>query len=134
MTASDALSPALKPPPPPFEAALEAVELELALGKRDTKQDLCEQIIRETVESVGGILLFQIRIGEGRDQRWVGAVAFAEEDRQEYAVISIPCDGSPIEVTPVTQSSLPLASLAVAYANLAQCWAKSRTQGTLETA
>src|SRR5690606_20370713 len=77
MTASDALSPALKPPPPPFEAALEAVELELALGKRDTKQDLCEQIIRETVESVGGILLFQIRIGEGRDQRWVGAVAFA---------------------------------------------------------
>src|SRR5690606_23717833 len=61
MNSIEALSPALKPPPPVFEAALEAIELELALGKRDMNVDLCEQIIRETVESVGGILLFQMK-------------------------------------------------------------------------
>lgn len=126
MIVSETLSPELKPPPPLFASALEAVELELALGKRDTRDDLCEQIIRETVESVGGVLIFQVKLGAGHDQRWVGAVAFTQEDAPEFAVISIPGNGGAIEVTPASRSELPLASLAIAYADLAQSWARAR--------
>lgn len=133
MNSSEALSPALKPPPPIFEAALEAVELELALAKRDTKIDLCEEIIRETVESVGGILMFQMKLGEGTDTRWLGAVAFNDGERTEYAVINVPSNGSAISVTPAAQSDLPIASIAAAYAGLALCWPGLNGAGTRKT-
>lgn len=114
--------PLLSPPAPLFEAALEAVELELALGQNGHDDASLEAAIREKVESVGGVLLFQMKLGEAEQARRVAAVAFATAGGREIAVIDLPCDGGGITVCPAAQSDLPIASIAAAYAGLADCW------------
>lgn len=117
--------PALKPPAPPFSAALEAVELELTLGSRENGAEQLEAVIRETVESIGGVLLFQMKLGEDEAGRWMAAVAFDEAGGREIAVIDVPCAGGRATVSPAAESELPIAAIASAYAGLAECWAKA---------
>ena len=117
--------PALKPPAPPFTAALEAVELELTLGMKESADEQLEAVIRETVESVGGVLLFQMKLGEAEAGRVVAAVAFGEAETREIVVIDLPCAGGRATVSPAAESDLPIAAIASAYAGLAECWAKA---------
>ena len=117
--------PALQPPAPPFTAALEAVELELTLGMKEIGDEELEAAIRETVESVGGVLLFQLKLGEAEAAHWLAAVAFGEDEAREIAVIDLPCAGGRATVSPAAQSELPIASIASAYAGLADCWVKA---------
>lgn len=115
----------LKPPAPLFAAALEAVELELTLGLKEAEEDELEAVIRDTVESVGGVLLFQMKLGEAGTGRQVAAVAFGEAGQREIAVIDLPCAGGRATVSPAAGSDLPIAAIASAYAGLAECWTKA---------
>lgn len=124
-SSAGAMPPALKPPAPLFTAALEAVELELTLGSRESDSQHFEAVIREIVESVGGVLLFQMKLGEEDAARWVAAVAFDGAEEREIAVIDLPCAGGRATVSPAAQSELPIAAIASAYAGLAECWSKA---------
>ena len=125
MNISEAMTHALPPPPPPFEAALEAVELELALGQQENDERQSATFIGETVASVGGVLLFQMKVGDADEAHWLAAVAFEAGGKREIAVIDLPCKGGAATVNPASQSDLPVASIAAAYAGLAECWTRA---------
>lgn len=121
--APETTPPPLQPPPPlSATASLEAVELELSLGQKEIGDEQYETTIRETVEAVGGVLLFQMKIEEDEAGRWVAAVAFEGAEAREIAIIDLPCNGEGASVSPVSQSDLPIATIASAYAGLAECW------------
>ena len=60
--AADAPPPLKPPAPPTLATSLEAVELELSLGQRDMNDDAFETVVRETVESFGAVLLFNMKL------------------------------------------------------------------------
>jgi len=118
--------PPLKPPAPqPQIASLEAVELELSLGHRELGDAQFETVVRETVETIGGVVLFRMELATDSASRWVAAVAFGEADDRDIAIIDLPRDGSRPRVLPATDCALPVARIAQAYAGLADCWGKA---------
>lgn len=117
--------PALKPPAPLFTTALEAVELELTLGSKENDAEQLEDVVRETVESLGGVLLFQMKLRENDGDHLMAAVAFETVQDREIVVIDLPCSGGRATVIPASQSKLPIASIASAYAGLAESWSKA---------
>lgn len=88
----------------------------------DEAGDRFETAIRETVDAIGGVLLFQQRLGEGASARWAAAVAMGEPGALEIVIIELPDDGDAVRVSPASESTLPIASIASAYAGLAECW------------
>lgn len=86
-----------------------------------------ETTIRETVAAVGGVLLFQMKLEEDGGDHWTAAVAVGEPGSLEIIIIDLPCgaDGADVSVRPAADSALPIASIASAYAGLAECWSKA---------
>lgn len=126
MPAADMALPPLKPPAPqPPLASLEAVELELSLGHKELGDEQFEAVVRETVETIGGVLLFRMELAADSASRWVAAVAFGEADDRDIAIIDLPRDGSRPRVLPASDCPLPVARIAQAYAGLAECWGKA---------
>lgn len=89
--------------------------------------DQFELAIRETAEAVGGTLLFKMKLEEGDSCRWTAAVAIENDDGLEIVIIDLPCgaESGNASVSPAAQSDLPIAHIATAYANLAECWGKA---------
>ena len=118
--------PPLKPPAPPTLAtSLEAVELELSLGQRDMNDEAFETVVRETVESFGAVLLFNMKLQDEDGGRWAAAIALGEGAAREIAILELPCNGGSASVRAASDSELPIASIASAYASLAECWGKA---------
>jgi hypothetical protein len=118
--------PPLKPPAPePQIASLEAVELELALGHKELGDDRFETVVRETIGTLGGVLLFLMDMSSDSESRWVAAVAFGDGATDDIAIIDLPKDGSRPRVVPATDCDLPIARIAGAYAGLAHSWANA---------
>lgn len=118
--------PPLKPPAPePQAASLEAVELELALGHRELGDDRFETVVRQTIDTLGGVLLFGMEMSGDSESRWVAAVAFGDGEADDIAIIDLPRDGSRPRVLPAGDCDLPIARIAGAYAGLAQSWASA---------
>ena len=96
---------------------------------QDTSEcdDRFETTIRETVEAVGGVLLFQMKLEEAERSHWPAAVAIEGDDSVEVMIIEVPCDtdGGDVDVRPAAQSDLPIAGIATAYAGLAECWKRA---------
>ena len=86
-----------------------------------------ETAIRETVDAVGGVLLFQIKLHEDEADHWTAAVAVGEPGALEIVIIDLPCgaEGGDVSVSPAASSTLPIASIASAYAGLAECWSRA---------
>ncbi len=123
ISAVEATPPPLQPPPPLSSfPSLEAVEIELELGLKKIEGEEYEAAIRETVEEVGGVLLFQMKADKDGAEHWMAAVAFETADGREIAIIDLPSSGQGVSVTPVSQSELPIATIAQAYAGLAENW------------
>lgn len=124
MSVAETTPPPLQPPAPPAViASLEAVEIELELGRKEIGEEQYETTIRETVEAVGGVLLFQMKIEKEGVGHWVAAIALESAEGREIAIIDLPCSGESASVIPASESDLPIARIAAAYASLADCWA-----------
>ncbi|MEO3386079.1 hypothetical protein [Mesorhizobium sp. CAU 1741] len=89
--------------------------------------DEFETAIRETVNAVGGTLLFKMKLEDGDSCRWTAAVAIEDGGKLEVVIIDLPCgaDSGNVSVSPAAQSDLPIAHIATAYASLAECWSKA---------
>lgn len=89
--------------------------------------DQFETAIRETADAVGGTLLFKMKLEEGGSCRWNAAVAIEQDGTMEIVIIDLPCgaESGNVSVSPAAESDLPIAHIATAYANLAQCWGKA---------
>lgn len=93
----------------------------------DAPDERYETTIRETVEAVGGVLLFQMKLQEAESCHWAAAVAIEGDGKREVVIIDVPCDldSGDVDVRPAAQSGLPIAAIATAYADLADCWHKA---------
>lgn len=123
MSVAETTPPPLQPPSPPAViASLEAVEIELELGRREIGEEQYESTVRETVEAFGGVLLFQMKIEREGVGHLVAAIALEGAEGREIAIIDLPCNGESASVIPASESDLPIAQIAAAYASLADCW------------
>jgi hypothetical protein len=102
-------------------ASLEAVELELALNLRDVSDDALDAAVQEALEAAGAVLLFQMRMAQDENTRWVAAVATGNADDTRISIVTLRNDGETL-VEPVEQSNSPIAAIAPAYAGLAIRW------------
>lgn len=125
MPTHDAAASAMQNLPIPSAASLEAVELELALAQREMDGESFEQVVREAVEAVGGVLLFKLRLGDAEAGRWVAAAALGEAAEREIVIVELAGEGAPVAVSLASESALPIAAIAPAYAGLAACWPKA---------
>lgn len=97
--------------------SLEAVELELALHNQNLVSLGFEESIRTALESIGGELLFQMRL-ENEDCQRVAAVQLGRGEEREFALVIMPPNGGLMRVEPVAQSNNPLARITESYAGL----------------
>lgn len=123
-TPAEAMAPAQKLLPPPSPAS-ETVRFATMLCDREVSAEQFEATVRELAESLGGALLFHLGIGKESERQCVAAVALGETAKREIAIVDLPATGSGASVTPATQSDLPVAAIAQAYAGLADCWGKA---------
>lgn len=105
-------------PDPDAGQSLETVELELALQFQDFVEHGFEGSVKRAVDSVGGRLLFQMRLDGAQDCDRVAAVAMRTGEAEKFALIVLPSDGGSPRVEPAETSRNPLAGIAAAYAGL----------------
>ena len=105
-------------PDPDAGQSLETVELELALQFQDFVEHGFEGSVKRAVDSVGGRLLFQMRLDGAQDCDRVAAVAMRTGEAEKFALIVLPSDGGAPRGEPAETSSNPLAGIAAAYAGL----------------
>ncbi len=111
----------LLPPPPKTET----MQFATKLSEREVSAEQFETTVREVAESLGGALLFHLGIGKESERRCVAAVALGETEQREIAIVDLPAQGNEANVKPATESDLPVAAIAQAYAGLAECWGKA---------
>jgi hypothetical protein len=97
-------------------------EAEARAEPQDAAQDQFDTAIAETVNTVGGVLLFQMTLDEGETSHRVAAISIGSGEEREIVIVDLPADGGEVSVQPATESELPIASIAAAYAGLAECW------------
>lgn len=102
-------------------ASLEAVELELALNLRDVSDEALDAAVQQALDAAGAVLLFQMRLAQDEDTRWVAAVATGDADDTRISIVTLKRNGETL-VEPVEQSNSPIAAIAPAYAGLAIRW------------
>jgi hypothetical protein len=111
----------LLPPPAPASQTLQFATM---LGDRDVSVDRFEATVREVAESLGGALLFHLGIGNAGERQCVAAVVLGNQAPREIAIVDLPAKGS-ASVKTASESDLPVAAIAQAYAGLADCWGKA---------
>lgn len=100
------------------DGTLETIELELALQFQDFVEHGFEGSVARAVESVGGRLLFQMRLDGAQDCERVAAVSMPAGMEEKFALILLPRDGGAPRVESAETSSNPLAGITAAYATL----------------
>lgn len=115
----------MHPSPAQPAPSMDAAELELALAQRAIAGDGFEAAVREAVEAVGGVMLFHIRLDDGDDTRQVAAAAIGDAMLREIVIVDLPGGGGPVTVSQASDSALPIAAIAPAYAGLAACWPRA---------
>lgn len=123
-TAIEAMTPTQKLLPPPSPTS-ETIRFASMLDGREVSPDGFETTVRELAESIGGAMLFHLGLGAESERRCVAAVALGETTRREIAIVDLPATGSGASVKPASESDLPVAAIAQAYAGLADCWGKA---------
>lgn len=105
---------------------LRSVELQIALGLREMSPESFETDLYETVEDLGGVVLFLMRIEEDEQERAVAAVSLpSEEAGREVAIVTADPGFESVSVEPAHRSQQPVASVASSYAGLAESWQKA---------
>ena len=101
-----------------FSTPLELVELELALKHQDHVALGFERTVQQALEKVEGRLLFQMRLDGVDDCDWVAAVALEASDNQAFALVVQKAESDTLHVESIETSSLPVARIVSAYAEL----------------
>lgn len=104
------------------ENAAPAAEAEAVSEPLNAAQDQFETAVAETVNTVGGVLLFRMTLDEGETSHRVAAISIGAGEEREIVIVDLPADGGGVSVRPAAESDLPIASIASAYAGLAECW------------
>lgn len=102
----------------PEAGPLELVELELALNHQDFVDLGFEGTVRQAAGSIGGSLLFHMRMNGIADCDWVAAVALASGEERKFALVVQPADGGPLRVENAEESQIPVARIAAPYASV----------------
>src|SRR5690606_21358484 len=96
--------------------SLVAIELELALQLQEFVEHGFEGSVKRAVESVGGRLLFQMRLDGADDCERVAAVSMPSGKEEHFALIVLPADGGSPRVEAAETSRHPIAGITAAYA------------------
>lgn len=100
--------------------SLEAVQLELALQFHDATDRDFEASVRDGLEAVGGLFLFEMRADAFADCQRVAAASVGQGEDRLLVLVILPSDGGPMRVEPASASSSPLAGFAASYAGLVE--------------
>jgi hypothetical protein len=80
-----------------------------------------EEMILQALDTVGGKLLFQMRLDNGDDCQHVAAITLGEGDRRQVALVILNAEGA-MRLEPVETSDNPVAGLARSYVSLAEAY------------
>lgn len=98
--------------------ALEIVELELALRHQDFLQTGFEGAVRKALERIGGTMLFRMRMNGMAGCDWLAAVVLEAGGERRVALVAQPAEGGALRVEDAAASTLPVARIAEAYADI----------------
>ena len=85
------------------------------------KVDPFEDMVLQALGTVGGKLLFQMRLDNGDDCQHVAAITLGEGDERRVALVILDAEGS-MRLEPVETSDNPVAGLARSYVSLAEAY------------
>ncbi|WP_269932163.1 hypothetical protein [Aminobacter sp. HY435] len=80
------------------------------------------QMVDDSLEAVGGILLFKMRIDEDGEDRHVAAASIGDGGRRQFLLLSLPVTGGKLRVESASRSTSPLAKLAEAYVGVVEAF------------
>lgn len=83
--------------------------------------DNFEDMILKALDTVGGKLLFQMRLDNGDDCQHVAAITLGEDDRRQVALVILNAEGA-MRLEPAETSDNPVAGLARSYVSLAEAY------------
>ncbi len=75
-------------------------------------------VVSGALESVGGTLLFKVKVVEGPAALHVAAAVVGLGDSRQFLLLSLPVLGGQLKVETITRSNSPLAGIAESYAGL----------------
>ena len=90
----------------------------LAPPRHDVSDQDFEEVVRGALESVGGSLLFKMRLAEGGQAQHVAAAAVGSGDARQFLLLTLAEAGGQLKVEPAARSGNPLAAIAASYACL----------------
>ena len=82
-----------------------------------------EQVVRDALEGVGGMLLFKMRLDGETGADHVAAAAIGEGAERRLLLLTLPAGATQLKVETAAKSSNPLAAIAASYAGLADALA-----------
>lgn len=80
------------------------------------------QMVDDSLEAVGGILLFKMRIDEDGEDKHVAAASIGDGGRRQFLLLSLPVTGGKLKVESASRSTSPLAKLAEAYVGVVEAF------------
>jgi hypothetical protein len=92
----------LLPPPAPIEIT----------------DDEFDDMVRRTLQTVGGTLLFKVRVAESDGEVHVAAAAVGTGRARQFMLLSLSVHGGRLSVEAASRSASPLARIAASYAGL----------------
>jgi len=77
-----------------------------------------EDVVRGALESVGGTLLFKVRVDDEAQPLHAAAAAVGLGEGRQFLLLTLPVRGGQLKVETASQSANPLARIAESYAGL----------------
>lgn len=106
---------------PAVEARPVAIEAPAIIAESISDEDFA-QMVDDSLEAVGGILLFKMRIDEDGEDRHVAAASIGDGGRRQFLLLSLPVTGGKLRVESASRSTSPLAKLAEAYVGVVEAF------------
>jgi hypothetical protein len=90
-------------------------------GETVSDQDF-EDVVRGTLDAVGGTLLFKLRVDEDEHPHHAAAAFVGDSENRQFLVLTMPTAGGQLRVETAADSASPIARIAAAYAGLADAF------------
>lgn len=98
-----------------------AIEAPAMIAESVSDEDFA-QMVDDSLEAVGGILLFKMRIDEDGEDKHVAAASIGDGGRRQFLLLSLPVTGGKLKVESASRSTSPLAKLAEAYVGVVEAF------------